>query len=219
MTRYFAIIPAAGTGLRMQADKPKQYLLLNGKPLLTHVVDAFTSHPAIEKVLVVLATDDVWWPTLSFAHPEKIITTIGGKERVHSVSLALSFLSDFAAENDWVLVHDAARPFIQRDDITRLISELRDDTVGGLLAVPAVDTIKKVDDENRVIATVSREKLWCAQTPQCFRYQLLCSAIENALSKNKIVTDESSAVELLGLKPKIVLGNARNKKITFPEDV
>lgn len=218
-SKYWCIIPAAGIGTRVNADRPKQYVTLHSKTILEHVVNLFSSLQQIEKVVVVLNAKDHWWPTLTLQHPEKILTAIGGQERVHSVLLGLQFLSDFADPNDFVLVHDAARPCLQADDITRLLSELKNHPVGGLLGLPVVDTLKKVDENNNVIETISRADSWQAQTPQCFRYGLLKSAIEKALSENKMVTDESSAIENAGLKPKMILGNANNIKITFSEDL
>ena len=215
----WCVIPAAGIGTRMQADRPKQYLTLQNKPLLSHVVNLFSAQIFIEKVVVVLNAKDHWWPELSLSHPQKVLTAIGGKERVHSVLLGLEFLKDFAAEDDWVFVHDAARPCLRTEDIMHLMQEIKDHPVGGLLGLPVVDTLKRVNENDDVIETVSRDALWRAQTPQCFRYGILKKAIENALSHNKVVTDESSAIELLGLKPKMVLGHARNIKITLPEDL
>ncbi|PIZ04130.1 MAG: 2-C-methyl-D-erythritol 4-phosphate cytidylyltransferase [Gammaproteobacteria bacterium CG_4_10_14_0_8_um_filter_38_16] len=217
--KYFAIIPAAGIGLRVHADKPKQYLMLGKETILQRVVNLFASHAQIEKVIVVLHAQDHWWPTLKLDHPEKILTVIGGRERVHSVLLGLDFLADFSDKNDFVLVHDAARPCLHADDITHLLSELKDHQIGGLLGMPAVDTLKRISKNDEVIETISREQIWLAQTPQCFRFALLKKAIEKALSDNKIVTDESSAIELAGFKPKMILGNASNIKITFPEDL
>lgn len=217
--KIWCIIPAAGIGTRMQADRPKQYLMLQNKPLLSHVVNLFSEQNQIEKVVVVLNAKDHWWSTLPLSHPQKILTAIGGNERVHSVLLGLEFLTDFAAENDWVLVHDAARPCLHTDDILYLMQEIKNHPVGGLLGLPVVDTLKRVNENDDVIETVSRKQLWQAQTPQCFRYGVLKKAIENALKENQVVTDESSAIELLGLKPKMVLGHARNIKITFPEDL
>lgn len=215
----WAVIPAAGISTRMQADRPKQYFLLAGEAILSHVVNLFSTYPAIEKVVVVLHASDHWWPKLSFSHPEKILTAIGGKERVHSVLLGLDCLKDFAKADDLVLVHDAARPCLQSNDITRLLSEVENHAVGGMLGLPVVDTLKKVNAEDIVEKTVSRDGLWQAQTPQCFRYSILKNAIEKALSDNQVVTDESSAVEYAGLKPKMILSNARNIKITYPEDL
>lgn len=215
----WTIVPAAGIGTRMQVDRPKQYLKIRDHTILEHVVNCFSAIARIEKVVVVLHAKDHWWSTLPLLHSEKIFTVIGGQERVHSVLLGLKFLSDFADDNDFVLVHDAARPCIQASDVLRLVDELKDHDVGGLLGLPVVDTLKKIDNNNCVEKTISREHLWHAQTPQCFRYGILKRAIETALAENKIVTDESSAIEYLGLKPKMVLGDARNIKITFAEDV
>lgn len=215
----WAVIPAAGIGARMHAECPKQYLMLAGEPLLSRVVRLFSAHPLIEKVVVVLHATDHWWPTLSFAHPEKIMTVIGGQERVHSVLLGLQALKEFAADDDFVLVHDAARPCLQSEDISRLITALGNHAVGGLLGLPVVDTLKKVNSEDGVEKTVSRETLWRAQTPQCFRYGILKSAIETGLQNQAQITDESSAVEFVGLKPLMVMGNTGNIKVTFPDDL
>ncbi len=217
--KYWAIIPAAGIGTRMKADVPKQYLMLGGQTILERVVNLFSSHAHIEKVVVVLHAKDHEWQQLKLSHPEKVLTVIGGQERVHSVLLGLDFLRDFADKNDFVLVHDAARPCLKSDDISRLIDALKNHTVGGLLGLPVADTLKKVNAENDVENTVSREGVWHAQTPQCFRYALLKSSIEKTLLDNHIITDESSAMEYAGFKSKIVIGNRCNIKITFPEDV
>jgi 2-C-methyl-D-erythritol 4-phosphate cytidylyltransferase len=217
--KYFVIIPAAGTSTRMKADKPKQYIALADQPILQRVVNLFSAHPDVEKVVVVLHAKDRWWPSLQLSHPEKVLTAIGGQERVHSVLLGLQFLTDYADKNDFILVHDAARPCLQAKDITLLMSELKNHDVGGLFGLPVVDTLKKVNEKNEVEKTISREQLWHAQTPQCFRYALLKSSIEKALSGNEMITDESSAIEYAGFKPKMITGSARNIKITFPDDL
>ena len=217
--KYFTIIPAAGVGARMNADRPKQYLSMHNEPLLQRVANTFSSITAIEKVVIVLHAKDHWWPTLNLKHPEKIVTVIGGKERVHSVLLGLECLKDFAQPDDFMLVHDAARPFITEENIINLMTELKDHPVGGLLGLPVVDTLKKVDAHDTIEKTMSREGLWQAQTPQCFRYGLLKSSIEKALRDHQIVTDESSALEYAGYHPKMILGDSRNRKITFVEDL
>lgn len=219
MTKFWTIIPAAGIGARVQADRPKQYLKIHDKTVLDYAVNCFSSLTQIEKVVVVLNAKDHWWSTVRFSHPEKILTAIGGQERVHSVLLGLQLLADFAADDDFVLVHDAARPCIQPQDVLRLMDAVKDHAVGGLLGLPVTDTLKKIDSQGCVEETLSREQVWRAQTPQCFRYALLKKAIISALSDNKVVTDESNAIEYLGLKPKMVLGDARNIKITFAEDI
>lgn len=218
-TKTWCIIPAAGIGVRMQADRPKQYLTLQNQPLLTHVVNLFSTQTLIEKVVVVLHAKDHWWPQLILSHPEKVLTAIGGQERVHSVLLGLVLLKDDAKADDWVMVHDAARPCLRANNIVRLFDEIKDHPVGGLFGLPVVDTLKRVNEKDEVIETVSREQLWQAQTPQCFRYGILKKAIESALQKNGAMTDESSAIEFAGLKPKMVVGDASNIKITFPEDL
>lgn len=219
MTQYYAIIPAAGIGARMNADCPKQYLKIHDEIILQRVINTFTSIPTIEKVIVALHPDDHWWPTLKLSHPEKVLTVIGGKERVHSVLLALQYLAEIAEKDDFVLVHDAARPGISEGQILSLIDAVKEHPVGGLLGLPIVDTIKKVDSADDIQMTISREKLWVAQTPQCFRVGLLKSAIEASLSENQIVTDDASAMENAGHHPKMILGDRRNFKITFPEDI
>lgn len=215
--KYWAIIPAAGIGARMQADRPKSYLLLNDKPVLSHVIEAFDAVRQIEKIVIVLNAKDHWWPTLSH-HSNKIMTVIGGRERVHSVLLGLTYLAEYASPDDWVIVHDAARPCITASQITEFIQTLSDEKVGGLMGLPVSDTLKYV--ENDVVEkTVSRQNLWHAQTPQMFRYEILKQSIETALSKNTEVTDESSAIEYANLKPTMVMGHSTNIKITFPEDL
>lgn len=217
--RNWVVIPAAGISTRMQADRPKQYFMLGNKTLLEHAVNVFTARDDITKVVVVLHAQDHWWPTLSFSHPEKIITVIGGKERVHSVLLGLTALLNEAAPDDFVLVHDAARPCLSSDAVTRLLSSVKDHAVGGLLGIPVVDTLKHVDAMDTVTGTYPRTGLWRAQTPQCFRYGLLKSSIESALLQDYPITDESSAMEYAGFQPKMVMGDVKNIKITFPEDI
>src|SRR3990167_4628069 len=166
LVRYWVIIPAAGIGARMQADRPKQYLMLKNKPLLTQVVDLFSAQIFIEKVVVVLNAKDHWWPELTLSHPAKVLTAIGGKERVHSVLLGLEFLKEDAQAEDWVMIHDAARPCLHVDHIVRLLDEIKNHPVGGLLGLPVVDTLKQVNEKDEVMETVSRHHLWQAQTPQ-----------------------------------------------------
>ena len=216
---YWVIVPAAGVGSRMQADCPKQYLSINGKPMIAHSVDKLSALPQVERVVVALHPKDHWWLTLNLADPKKILTVIGGKARVDSVLLSLTFLEDYAKDNDWVLVHDAARPCVEAKDIQRLIQELDGHPVGGLLGLPVVDTLKQVDQNDHIHQTVSREGLWRAQTPQLFRYGLLRSSIEKALTDKQTITDEASAVEYAGFQPKMVLGNQKNIKVTMPADL
>ena len=216
---YFAIIPAAGSSVRMRADRPKQYLSVQGEPLLQRVINVFSAMPVIQKVVVTLHAKDHWWPSLTLSHPGKVSAVIGGKERVHSVLLGLAALKEMVSPNDFVLVHDAARPFVTEKLIHDLMDAVKTDTVGGLVGLPVVDTIKQVDEKECVVKTISRTQLWQAQTPQCFRYAILKKAIEKALSDKQVVTDESSAIEYFGHHPKMVMGDSRNRKITFSEDL
>ncbi len=219
MNKYFVIIPAAGIGARMNADCPKQYLAINNEIILEKIINLFGSHPKIEKIIVALNPADHLFKTLNLKNTKKVLTTQGGDTRAQSVLNGLNYLSDMAEDSDFILVHDAARPFLKSQDIDRLILECENHPVGGILGIPIVDTIKKIDSENNIIGTVSRDHLFQAQTPQMFKYKILKQAIESALDNQKIITDESSAVELMGLQPKMVLGCRENFKVTYPEDL
>jgi 2-C-methyl-D-erythritol 4-phosphate cytidylyltransferase len=217
--RYFALIPAAGVGARMGTDCPKQYMPLAGKLMLVHVLDTFASSPAIAHVYVVVSAEDGYIDeALSGAkHLADRVTVIhkGGVTRHQSVLNGLKAMRGEVGDADWVLVHDAARPGLTEELIARLVAAVGDDPVGGLLALPVVDTLKRGDAEGRALATVPRDQLWAAQTPQMFRYALLRRALEQAAA----VTDEASAVEAIGLRPKLVEGSPRNFKVTLPHDV
>jgi 2-C-methyl-D-erythritol 4-phosphate cytidylyltransferase len=217
--RYWVIIPAAGIGSRMQADRPKQYLPMAGKTVLEHTLDCFIDYPQITATYIAIANDDKFWPTLGLQGREGLFTVKGGQERCHSVFNALLHMLPDADENDWVLVHDAARPCLRRDDIDYLIETLADDPVGGLLAMPVRDTIKRAGIGGRVESTVDREQLWHALTPQMFRIGELFQAIKQALEQNKLITDEASAIEMAGHQPRLVEGHSDNLKITRPEDL
>lgn len=203
----------------MGTDCPKQYMPLAGKLMLLHVLDTFASTPAIAHVYVVVsATDGYIGDALAGAkHLADRVTVLydGGATRQQSVLNGLQAMRAQVADDDWVLVHDAARPGLTSALVDRLTGEVRDDPVGGLLALPVVDTLKRSNGGGRAEATVPREGLWAAQTPQMFRYALLRRALEQATD----VTDEASAVEALGLKPKLVEGSPRNFKVTLPHDV
>lgn len=217
--RYFALIPAAGVGARMGASCPKQYMPLAGKLMLVHVLDTFASSTDIAHTFVVVSPEDGYIEeALSNArHLDDRVTVLynGGATRHQSVLNGLAAMRAHAGDEDWVLVHDAARPGLTTALIARLVTELQADPVGGLLALPIVDTLKRSDAELRIAATVPRDGLWAAQTPQMFRYALLRKALEQA----KDVTDEASAVEALGLRPRLVEGSPRNFKVTLPHDV
>ncbi len=217
MPRHFAIVPAAGSGSRFGAEKPKQYLDLLGRPLIFHTLKALTACPDIERVWVVLAPDDPWWPRTDWSELGAKLETVrcGGATRAESVSNGLQAAAMVAADDDWVLVHDAARPCLSPAMLDALFADLANDPVGGILAVPVADTLKRADAEQRVAVTEPRDGLWQAQTPQMFRYGLLC----DALQKCRDVTDEAGAVEALGLRPKLVRGDATNLKVTYPADL
>jgi 2-C-methyl-D-erythritol 4-phosphate cytidylyltransferase len=211
---FVALIPAAGAGTRMGEATPKQYLSMAGKPMLQHVIDTFCSASQIDRVVVLVSSEDHYIDQLNL--PSRcIVLRCGGATRQQSVTNGLLALADQLDADDWVLVHDAARPGLTVALIDKLIAFVRDDAVGGLLAMPVVDTIKHSDGHGRSQHTVARDLLWAAQTPQMFRYQLLLDALQRADE----ITDEASAIEALGLQPKLVEGSARNFKVTLPEDV
>jgi len=217
MPRYYAIVPAAGSGSRFGAEKPKQYLSLLGRPLIYHTLAALVAAPEIERVWVVLSPDDTEWSRHDWSELGAKLETVrcGGATRADSVGNGLQAAAMVAADDDWVLVHDAARPCLSADMLAALFRELADDPVGGILAVPVADTLKRADAEQRVAATEPRDGLWQAQTPQMFRYARLLEALD----KCREVTDEAGAIEALGLKPKLVRADSTNLKVTYPADL
>lgn len=216
--RNFVLIPAAGVGARLGAPLPKQYLMLAGKPVLQHVLETFAGVRCIAHVFVVVSADDGRIDALLQAAPalQERVTVLrcGGGTRQASVASGLRAMVQ-AEEQDWVLVHDAARPGLDRAMVEQLVRTLAQDPVGGLLAVPLADTLKRAGTDGRVETTLAREHLWAAQTPQMFRHGLLSHAL--ALAKD--VTDEASAVEALGLRPRLVPGSPYNFKLTLPADL
>ena len=217
---FWVVIPAAGIGSRMRADRPKQYLQLAGRTILEHTLDCFLDHPRLKGLVLSLAAGDPFWPALPCATDPRIQRVEGGAERADSVLAGLLRLVELGAqEGDWVLVHDAARPNLARSDLDRLLAELADDPVGGLLAVPARDTLKRIGADGRVAETVDRSLIWQAYTPQMFRFAALHRALADALVAGVAVTDEASALEWAGQAPKLVEGRADNLKITRPEDL
>jgi len=217
--KAYALIPAAGSGSRVGAAVPKQYLEAAGQPLLYHAVSALARHPRIEQVFVVLAQGDERFARCDWRDFGTRVEPLycGGETRATSVFNGLLAARDTIDGTDWVLVHDAARPCLGREELDRLFGELENDETGGLLAVPVADTLKRANRDARVAATEPREGLWIAQTPQMFRYRLLIEALR--VADPKVATDEARAVEGIGLKPKLVLGDTRNIKVTFPEDL
>ncbi|MGB1800788.1 MAG: 2-C-methyl-D-erythritol 4-phosphate cytidylyltransferase [Gammaproteobacteria bacterium] len=217
--RYWVVIPAAGVGKRMGVDKPKQYIQVNDKTIIEHTIECFLHREDIEKVVVAISKIDEYWPELSVSKHEKVITAPGGAERYQSVFNGLQELKGKAKQDDWVLVHDAARPCLSQSAIDRLMTELREHEVGGLLAMPCRDTMKRANEAGEIIETVEREALWHAQTPQMFKYAKLYSAINDVLEKDNVVTDEAMAIELSGFKPLLVKGQQENIKITHKDDL
>ena len=216
--RYFALIPAAGVGARMAADGPKQYLAIGGKPMLRHTIDAFLSSDLITHTYVVVSAADGMIDSVvdgRAAGGGVTVLRCGGATRMESVRNALEALAGTLRDTDWVLVHDAARPGLDAALIARLIGEVGMDAVGGLLALPVVDTVKRA---GAGVVTVARDGLWLAQTPQMFRYRLLRDALA-AATDAAAITDDASAVEALGLSPKLVEGHPRNLKVTLPADI
>ena len=219
MQKFFALVPAAGSGARMGAALPKQYLALAGRPLLYHTLKQLCACAEIERVFVVLAAGDRffaqqdWQPFADRIEP----LYCGGAARAVSVFNGLLAVRDLLAADDWMLVHDAVRPCLPADALQRLIDTLRNDAVGGLLALPVVDTLKRADAAGLVMQTESRESLWQAQTPQMFRYRALLEALR--AFDPALATDEASAIEHLGQRPRLVTGDTRNLKVTYPHDL
>ena len=216
--KYWVIIAAAGSGQRMKNSTPKQYLPLGNKTVIECALAPFLENPQFEKVVVVIAENDFYWHGLTVTNHPKILTAIGDNERYQTVLNGLAALNAYASENDWVLVHDAARPLLTTSEIANLIKKLEGNNVGGLLAMPMFATVKQVDVENQVIATIPRQHLWQAATPQMFRYGVLTTALE-AVVPEHVPSDCSQAVEKLGYNPLIVECSQRNFKITCPADL
>lgn len=218
MAKSHVLIPAAGSGSRMGVETPKQYLPLLGKPLIWHTLHVFAECSRISAITVVLSADDQLWDSHDWsAFADKVqVLRCGGESRAATVLNGLQALENQIGTEDWVLVHDAARPGLTAALLDRLLDTLTDDPVGGLLALPVADTMKRADADGRVASTEPREALWQAQTPQMFRYGLLRRALEQAHGKP---TDEAQAIEALGFKPKLVPGELRNLKITCPHDL
>jgi len=219
MPDYIALIPAAGFGSRMGNEVPKQYLPVLGNPMIFHAVNRLCNADAIKRVYVVLSPQDDWWREYDWSAFVEKLTPLycGGDTRAESVLNGLLQIQHDIRSHDWVLVHDAARPCLTADHLAHLIAEVGNDEVGGLLAVPVADTLKRADEQGRVQRTEPREGLWQAQTPQMFRHGVLVKALQ-ALG-TEMPTDESRAVEHFGLRPKLVACDSRNLKVTYPQDL
>jgi len=225
-SRYFGLIPAAGSGTRFnagdasgKADLPKQYRPLGqaGRSMLEHSVHALLGAPQIDTVFVVLSPGDPHFRTLDWSDSGKRVESLycGGGTRRDSVLNGLVAIASAVDPDDWVLVHDAARPCLQKKDLVRLLTVAGGEGEGGILALPVADTLKRGDGDDCIVATEPRDGLWQAQTPQMFRHGLLMGALLQAPD----VTDEASAVEKLGLRPRLVRGSPMNLKVTVPEDM
>ncbi len=221
MPNYFALIPAAGYGSRMGNQLPKQYLTLAGKPMIYHAINALCQSQSITRVIIVLSPQDPEWEKHDWQDfsDKLIVLNCGGETRAESVLNGLTAVRRQCPieSDDWVLVHDAARPLLTQDQLHRLIDALAGDAVGGLLAVPVADTLKRSQPDARVLQTESRENLWQAQTPQMFRYKMLVDALQETIHLN--ITDDASAIETKGLHPKLVRGETDNFKVTYPHDL
>jgi len=220
----WAIVPAAGRGTRFGGERPKQYMHVAGKPVLVHTLDVLLRHPQIAGVVVALAGGDADWPDAALAVIEsatgkQIVACLGGAERADSVLAGLAALPDSVADRDYVLVHDAARPNLHPFDLDALLAQGRHDPVGAILATPVRDTLKQADSEGRIAATIPRDALWRAQTPQLFRRQPLTRALEAARAAGVAVTDEAMAMERLGHRALLVEGREDNLKITTQADL
>ena len=220
-TRLWLIVPAAGIGQRMQADHPKQYLRIDQRCILDITLSRLMDSAPFAGCMVPLHPADHWWPETEASRDSRIQTCAGGSERACSVLSALHALAEQVADDDWILVHDAARPCIHARDLANLVDRLFTHPVGGLLASPVADTLKKAGQGElpEVSETVDRSGLWRALTPQMFRYRLLVESLESALAEGLSITDESSAIEFSGNMPVLVEGRPDNLKITVPADL
>lgn len=222
MDSYWVILPAAGVGARMQANMPKQYLALDGQYLIDQTIQRLLSHEKINNVAVGLSANDAYWLDSIWANDKRVHRYIGGKERCETVLNGLSFIMNrHAVTDEFVLVHDAARPLISHSEIDALLANTN--PVGALLAMPAKDTIKQSQHVSKLQSHVSqsldRQYIWQAQTPQKFKADELFSALLSAQKNNQVITDESSALELVGKKPDLVEGKPSNFKVTLPMDL
>ena len=219
MAGYFGLVPAAGTGARMGEALPKQYLTIGQRPVLWYALQSLCRHPRLRRTFVVLHPEDQRFLRCDWTQFGNALVPLfcGGATRAESVMHGLDRMRAEVQADDWVLVHDAARPCLTDELIDRLIAELAQGEAGGLLAIPVADTLKRNDGERRVLRTEPREQLWQAQTPQMFRFAPLLDALRAADPDR--TTDEASAMEQLGHRPRLVMGSAANIKVTYPEDL
>ncbi len=218
--RVVAVVPAAGSGTRMGDPLPKQYVDINGLPMIVHTLSAMAKVSRLEQIVVVIAPDDAHWDAIARRHhaalgARVVAHRVGGTTRAQSVLNGLRCVEATFALDDWAMVHDAARPCIRTELIEQFLDELEDESIGGLLALPVADTLKRSSGDQRVESTVERSHLWRAQTPQMFRIHLLTSA----LGAMPDATDEAQAIECLGYQPKLVIGESANLKVTYATDM
>jgi len=219
MSAYFGLVPAAGSGARMAEALPKQYLSVGSRPLLWYALRHLCAHPSLHRTFVVLHPEDQLFARHDWTAFAKTLVPLfcGGTTRAASVTLGLEQMRAEVKADDWVLVHDAARPCLTRELVDRVIGELEQDETGGLLAIPVADTLKRNDGTHRVLRTESRDQLWQAQTPQMFRFGPLLTALQAADPAS--TSDEASAMERLGHRPRLIMGSNANLKVTYPEDL
>jgi 2-C-methyl-D-erythritol 4-phosphate cytidylyltransferase len=217
-SRVFAVVPAAGVGSRMQADRPKQYLSLHDQTIMEHTLHQLLAFTPIEKIILPISNGDEYWPDISLNGHPKIVSCEGGSERFESVLNGLNKLLECdAKDDDWVMVHDVARPCIQHEDLQKLINNACEQ--GAILGAQVRDTMKRTNEKGEIVTTVEREYLWHALTPQLAPIGILKNAIETAIKDGVSITDEASALEHVGLTPKMVAGAPSNIKVTRPEDL
>ncbi len=218
MSQYHVLIPCAGAGSRMQSAAPKQYMSLNGSPILRHVIALFERLDLVSQIYIVISAQDSHWSDDLVEGCRKVkVLTCGGESRAATVFAGLQAMASEVPSDDWVLVHDAARPGVDAQMVLRLIDAMGPADIGGLLGLPLADTLKRANDIQQVTATVSREALWQAQTPQMFKLGMLKQALAEHLHRQP--TDEAQAMEWAGYAPKLVLGDLKNLKITYPQDL
>lgn len=211
-----AVVPAAGIGSRMQTECPKQYLKIGDKTILEHAVASLMANPRVAHVVIAISPTDSWFTSLPLASNPNVTVIQGGAQRADSVLAGLNVVQNA----QWVLVHDAARPCLHQDDLARLLAITQTSKIGGILAAPVRDTMKRGEPGNSLIAhTVDREDLWHALTPQLFPLELLRDCLQRALDEHASITDEASALEYCGFHPELISARADNIKVTRPEDL
>ncbi len=215
----WAVIPAAGSGSRMQSATAKQYLRFQGKTIIEHCLDRLLSHPWIDGAVVVLRQDDLLWDELGYTSGKPVFTTSGGLERQHSVYSGLIALQKRIGNDAIALVHDAVRPLVSHVDLSAVIDAARSHAAGAILASMVTDTLKLQTDSMEIASTLSREGLWRALTPQVFHLQVLLGALKKVIDEKLVITDDAQAIEMVGYAPALVAGSVDNFKITTPGDL